>query len=77
MCPRHCRAETAAWSFDCPVSDNVSVGPAGGAWARSNCSGGEEVAGSRVGELLEEGGAGALTGFCPGLECVSNRIWQA
>ena len=74
---RHCRAETAAWSFDCSVPDNVSVGPAGGAWARSNSSGGEEVAGSRVGELLEEGGEGALTGLCPGLECLSYRLWQA
>ena len=56
---------------------NVSVGPTGGAWARSNSSGGEEVAGSRVGELLEEGGEGALTGLCPGLECLPNRLWQA
>ena len=71
------RAETAAWSFDCPVPGNVSVGPAGGAWARSNCSDGEEVAGSRTGELLEEGGEGALTGHCPGLECLSYWIWQA
>ena len=37
----------------------------------------EEVAGSRVGELLEEGGEGALTGLCPGLECLPNRLWQA
>ena len=59
------------------MSDNVSVGPTGGDWARSNGSGGEEVAGSRVGELLEEGGEGALTGHCPGLECLSYRIWQA
>ena len=56
---------------------NVSVGPAGGAWARSNSSGGEEVAGSRVRELLEEGGEGALTGLGPGLECLQNRLWQA
>ena len=56
------------------MPDNVSVGPTGSAWARSNCSGREEVAG---GELLEEGGAGALTGLCPGLECLPNRLWQS
>ena len=59
------------------MPDNVSVGPTGGAWARSNSSGGEEVAGSRVGELLEEGGEGALTGLGPGLECLQNQLWQA
>ena len=73
----HCWAEAAAWNLDSPVPDNVPVGPAGGAWARSNCSGGGEVAGSRVGKLLEEGGAGTLTGFCSGLECLPNWLWQA
>ena len=59
------------------MPSNVSVGPAGGAWARSNCGSREEVAGSRAGELLEEGGMGALTGQCPGLECLSDWLWQA
>ena len=56
---------------------HVFVGPAGGARARSNCSSREEVAGSRAGELLEEGGAGTFIGLCPGLECLSNWLWQA
>ena len=66
----HCWVEEETWCFDSQMPDNVSVGPTGGAWARSNCSGGEEVAGSRAGELLEEGGESAFIGLCPGLECL-------
>ena len=64
-------------SLDGQMSSILALGQTGELGSRSSSGGREEVAGSGVGEVLEERGEGTQPRHHPSLEVVPDWGWQA
>ena len=69
LCP-----QATTWRPSSEMPSPLTLGQARESWTRINSSGRQEMAGKGAGEVLEEGGEGAHSRHCAGLEGIQNWI---